>query len=59
MTYEDLEQALEDGKTVQVCSINHKGQAVEWFDVDVIKVIYDVSRFRIINRNDNETEVGK
>lgn len=45
--YDQLREALSDGKTVQICTINQNGKAIDWQDVDEINEAFAPNRYRI------------
>ncbi len=51
MDYKELEQALENGDTVELCAINQHGEAVRWSKVLTINKAFPLSRFRIIKKS--------
>lgn len=52
-TYKELEQALGDGKSIQLCVINAKGKAVHWHDADKVNRNFAPNRYRIIEYETN------
>lgn len=57
-SYEELETALQDGHTVELCSVGPNSEAVDWRPVDKIYREWSVGRYRIlVNPTTKDTEV--
>jgi len=50
MSYEELEEALLVGKVVERCTINEVCKDVAWHPVTKINRVFDVSRYRILEK---------
>lgn len=47
-SYEELEQALEDGRSLQISTINQNGSVFQWNDADKVNRAFPPNRYRIV-----------
>jgi hypothetical protein len=49
ITYDEIKQAIESGKVVQLCMIDQNRHAVKWEQVHRVNYNFDPGRYRIID----------
>lgn len=53
-SYEQLEDAIRDGHTIQLCSVGPNSEAVTWVDIQEVRREWSPARYRIILKDSQE-----